>query len=429
MGSALLPSASWAAGTAVQATWHARQAEVYAAQAAGRGGAGVLVAVLDGWVDVSHRDFEGRARTGVNCVGGTCVPGQQHDSCWHGTHVAGLIASSSFGVAPKAQLLPVQVLTADPSGACLGTSDDVAAGIRYAVGAGARVVNLSLGAELPDHSPSSPLAEAVRYAVAKDVLVVFSAGNNDDPVANSYDDGALIVAATAPSGRLAGYSQYGAGISLAAPGGEGTATDQEGKPSCSGQADCVTSLLAGNRYGVAAGTSMAAPQVSGAAALLLGQDPARHRDQLIQRLRSTARPLAQAGAGLLDASAALGVTPLDAPARAGSAVVVASPASNRPTAAGPSTTPSHQSAAPAASVGGTSSSAPPALDPSRAPVAANPAPEGSGVSDRVVRLRATALPAPAPRLPLVTVALAVALLLLAGAGLAATRTRAQHPRC
>ena len=407
----------------MQATWHARQAGIYAAQAAGHGGAGVLVAVLDGWVDVGHRDFEGRGRSGVNCVGGTCVPGQHHDSCWHGTHVAGLIASSSFGVAPEALLLPVQVLTADPTGACLGTSDDVAAGIRYAVGAGARIINLSLGSELPDHSPSSPLAEAVRYAVSKDVLVVFSAGNNDDPVVNPYEDGALIVAATGPSGRLASYSQYGQGISLAAPGGEGTATDQDGKPSCAGQADCVTSLLAGNRYGVAAGTSMAAPQVSGTAALLLGQDPTRTRDQLARRLRSTARPLAQAGSGLLDASAALGVAPIGAPAKAGSPIAVASPPGGEPTHL-PSTalpTPSAEDGAAARTA-----SAPPSAAAASAtsPPSLMPASRGAGTTpDTSAALHPTVSAPGAGRLPPVTVAVAVSLALLAGGGVAAARTR------
>ena len=410
----------------MQATWHARQAGIYAAQAAGHGGAGVLVAVLDGWVDVGHRYFEGRGRSGVNCVGGTCVPGQHHDSCWHGTHVAGLIASSSFGVAPEALLLPVQVLTADPTGACLGTSDDVAAGIRYAVGAGARIINLSLGSELPDHSPSSPLAEAVRYAVSKAVRVVFSAGNNDDPVVNPYDDGALIVAATGPSGRLASYSQYGQGISLAAPGGEATATDQDGRPSCAGPADCVTSLLAGNRYGVAAGTSMAAPQVSGTAALLLGQDPTRTRDQLARRLRSTARPLAQAGSGVLDASAELGVAPVGAPAKAGSPVAVASPTSGTPTRSpSPATTPSTRPALDGAADRTTSAppsaaAAAPSSPPSPAPASAG---AGTTTPDSPATLRTPMSPPGGARLPPVTVTVAVALALLAGGGVAAARTR------
>lgn len=421
-------AASWAAGTTVQATWHARQAEVYAAQAAGNGGAGVLVAVLDGWVDAGHKDFEGRARPGVSCLGGTCVEGQQRDSCWHGTHVAGLIGSSSFGVAPQALLLPVQVLGADAAGSCVGTADDVAAGIRYAVDAGARIVNLSLGSELPDQSASSPIPTAVQYAGSKDVLVVFSAGNNDAPVANTYGGGALIVAATAPSGRLASYSQHGQGISLAAPGGDGSATDKDGKPSCAGQADCVTSLLSGNRYGVAAGTSMAAPQVSGAAALLLGQDATRTHDQLGQRLTATARPLDQAGAGLLDASAALGVAPIDAPAKDGSPVpvAVASPtdavrpaagpaASTRPVPAASAAHPAHAAAAPhpAPAV----SLEPASVRETLAPVVAPTSPP-TGAPAEVVALRPVAHPVRRPDLPPALTTLATALLLVAGAAAA-----------
>jgi subtilisin family serine protease len=120
----------------------------------------------------------------------------------------------------------------------------------------------------------------------------------------------VVVAATGRSGQLASYSQRGAGVDVAAPGG-----DPKTKDTCT-QADCVTSLYPGNRYAVAAGTSMAAPHVSGVAALLLGQDPARTRDQVIARLKDTARPLAQAGSGLIDAAAALGVPPTTTSPRA-----------------------------------------------------------------------------------------------------------------
>ena len=433
------PTPAWAAGTAAQATWHGKQARIYGAQSAGHGGAGILVAVLDGWVDVAHPDFEGRASAGVDCVGGSCVLGQSRDSCWHGTHVAGLVGSSSFGVAPRANILPVQVLTADPSGVCTGSADDVAAGIRYAADAGARILNLSLGADLASASTTSAITTAVQYAVSKNALVVFSAGNDDAPMADSYGGGALIVAATAPDGRLANYSQHGTGVSLAAPGGQGTGPSQNGKASCAGQSDCVTSLLSGSRYGVAAGTSMAAPQVSGTAALLLGQNPTWGRDQVAQRLTSTARPLAQAGAGLLDASAALGV-PASAAPTTRSAPAITTPANPpaphpspsrsvvvhaRKSPASPLPVPASAAAVPVAATEPAAAASSPA---SSSPSPSSPSPSSPSPSSMASAIKAENQPAAANAasqgsLPARLPALALGALLVAGAAAGGGLTR------
>ena len=294
---------AFAAGTAPQRTWNFDQVRVPLARADGRSGAGVTVAILDSWVDAGHKDFEGRVLAGADCVGGTCRPGPASpDKCDHGTHVAGTVAASSFGVAPQARILPVRVLTfEDSSGNCVGQPDDVAAGIHWAVAHGAQVLNLSLGPDVPGLSQSSAIPAAVRDAAAAGVVVVFSAGNNSLPVTDSYGGDALIVAATGRSGGLASYSQRGAGVDLAAPGG-----DPKQKDVCT-QSDCITSLYPGNRYAVAAGTSMAAPHVSGIAALLLAQQPGRGRSDVFNRLTSTAHPLSGAGSGLVDAAGALGV--------------------------------------------------------------------------------------------------------------------------
>jgi subtilisin family serine protease len=336
---------AYAAGTAPQRTWNFDQIHVPSARPAGRSGAGVTVGVLDSWVDASHRDFEGRVLAGADCVGGTCKDGPSSpDQCDHGTHVAGTVASSSFGVAPKARILPVRVLTYDAkTGNCVGQPDDVAAGIRWAASHGARVLNLSLGPDVPGLSSSTAIPTAVNEAASQGVVVIFSAGNNSAPVANTYGSDAIVVAATSRAGGLASYSQRGAGVDLAAPGG-----DPKTKDTCT-QADCITSLYPGNRYAVAAGTSMAAPHVAGVAALLLGQDPARTRDQVIARLEDTAKPLAQAGHGVVDAAAALGVpattprashapspVPVVRPSRSPVARPAVSPsASPRPTTASP----------------------------------------------------------------------------------------------
>ncbi|MCW2544988.1 MAG: peptidase in kexin sedolisin [Frankiales bacterium] len=293
-----------AAGRPTEETWHGKQIHLYDAQAAGNYGAGVVVAVIDGWIDASHPDFQGRVKAGVNCTSGTCVAGQQRDDCTHGTHVAGTVGSSSFGVAPKVTILPVQVLLDDGKGGCTGRPSDVAAGIRWAVSKSARIINLSLGAQVPGVSQSRAIPDAVAEAAAAGVVVVFSAGNADLPLADSYSGNALVVAATGPSGALASYSQYGEGVDVAAPGGQPKSDGTCGE-GAEAQAICVTSLYPGNQYAVAAGTSMAAPHVSGIAALLLGQAN-RSRSWVLSRIKGTAHPLSGAGSGLVDARAALG---------------------------------------------------------------------------------------------------------------------------
>lgn len=324
----LAAPAAVAAGAPVQGTWHADQARVPDARDPGRDGDGVLVAVLDSWVDAQHPDFEGRVLAGGSCAGGTCRDGAPApDPCDHGTHVAGTVASSSYGVAPRARILPVKVLAYEPASAtrpagCSGTTGDVAAGIRYAVARGARVLNLSLGGDVPGISSSSSIATAVAEAARAGVVVVFAAGNASVPVADSYGGDALIVAATGSDGQLASYSQRDVGVSLAGPGG-----DADGQGCQPGS--CVISLFPGARYALAAGTSMAAPHVAGVAALLLAQDAARDRQQVIDRLLGTARPLAGAGSGLVDATAALGTATTQPQS-------VASPA---PPPAGPTTPP------------------------------------------------------------------------------------------
>lgn len=286
------------------ATWNFTQIRIGGAQAAGRNGAGVTVAVLDTWIDRAHPDFGGRVLVGADCVGGTCQRGSvPPDRCEaHGTHVAGTVASRTYGVAPAARILPIRILRWDGND-CTGTSRDLAAAVRYATANGARVVNISAGAAVPLAGRDTRLDSAVADAANKGVLVVFAAGNSGLPVSDSYGGDALIVAATSRGGRLASYSQRGSGVDLAAPGGDAPGD------TCT-QSGCVVSTWSDGRrhqYAALAGTSMAAPHVSGLAALLFAQRP-RSRNQVIARLRDTARPLAEAGDGLIDASAALGVS-------------------------------------------------------------------------------------------------------------------------
>ena len=142
------------------------------------------------------------------------------------------------------------------------------------------------------------MASAVTAAKNAGDLVIVAAGNGKAAAATTYGPDALTVAALAPNGAIASYSQRGPGVDIAAPGG-----DSQGG-SCD-PADCVVSTWEDGGYASDAGTSMAAPFVSGTAALLLSQDPRRTVAQARQIILSTAHPLADAGAGRLDILAAV----------------------------------------------------------------------------------------------------------------------------
>jgi thermitase len=311
------PAPAFAVPTNGRSAWNFKQIQATRnVQQAGHDGAGVVVAVVDTWVDASNgAEFSGRVKAGADCANhnGACIAGAaKKDDCGHGTHVAGTIASTNWGVAPKATILPVRVLT-DPDGhhpdECTGSTSDVAAGINWARTHGARVINLSLAA-VKGVATASPVTKAVQQAVNDGVVVVFAAGNSDRPVADSYGGRALIVAATGPSGGLASYSQHGLGVSVAAPGG-----DPRGSSCAADGSDCVVSTWLSKEYAALAGTSMAAPHASGVAALLFSQHPGRSGANVVQTLESTAHPLKGAGSGRIDAAAALGVTASGAPAK------------------------------------------------------------------------------------------------------------------
>jgi subtilisin family serine protease len=214
-------------------------------------GAGVKVYVLDTGVRSTHADLRGRVAAGYSLI----ADGLGTEDCnGHGTHVAGTAAGSTYGMAKAATIVPVRVLD------CLGSGNisTVIAGLDWVltVNAGApAVVNMSLGG-----APSTPVDDAVRRVINAGVPVVVAAGNS---AYNSCLDSpsrvvqAITVGAVQSDDNRAQYSNVGPCVDLFAPGTGITS-------------DWFTSDTATNTI---SGTSMAAPHVAGAAAVLIAANP------------------------------------------------------------------------------------------------------------------------------------------------------------
>lgn len=342
---ALLGSAALVASTAVAAPAQAAtndplrpqewgMDQVRAEQAwASSTGEGVVVAVVDTGVDLSHPDLKANLVPGATFTG--CKKGQSPcgNGDWkgpdgegqeldmHGTHVSGTIAAVTdngvgvAGVAPDAQIMPIKSLE-DGS----GSFEEIAAGITYAVDHGADVVNLSLGAvpgaqALTITGVDTTVTEAIAYANEQGVLVVAAAGNESFPVCDtpSFEDGALCVTATTREETPAWYSNGAIKpdmFAIAAPGGAGLALCED---------DIVSTVPVGtgseacgeSDYDYYAGTSMATPHVSAVGALLVAQG--RTLDNVKSALVDTARTpglgtglyTTSYGHGIVDAEAAV----------------------------------------------------------------------------------------------------------------------------
>ncbi|WP_207954664.1 S8 family serine peptidase [Saccharopolyspora elongata] len=297
-------------------------------------GAGQVIAVVDTGVDLGHPDLAPKLVPGATFAGCGDRPAPCGNGDWlgvdgvgqptdvHGTHVAGIAAAVAgngigiAGVAPDARIMPIKALE---NGS--GTFADIGAGVRYAADHGANVVNLSLGAQpgtqvLTLLGLANETKDAIAYAREKGVVVVASAGNETAPLCDTpaWESGALCVAATDANELHSTYSNLALKLdtrAVSAPGGASkqgcdddvwsTVPRGAGSAKC-GQAD----------YDSFAGTSMAAPQVAGVAALLGAQD--RNADGIEKALMTTARtPLVGLrgvfnpvyGYGVVDAAAAV----------------------------------------------------------------------------------------------------------------------------
>jgi len=292
------------------------------------GGRGTVVAVLD--TGVAYRTIGDKRRApdlrnfvpGYDFVDRDRLPLDPHG---HGTHVAGTIAESTdngtaaAGIAYRARIMPVRVLDAGGG----GDPRPIASGIRYAARHGADVINMSFEfAPSVDASEIPAVVSAVRYARAKGAVLVGSAGN-EGVATVSYPARApevLAVGATTERGCQAVYSNGGPDLDIVAPGGGSDAADAgpQCRPGVAGAPiyqqtfsyDLRHFGLRGKR-----GTSMAAPHVSGVAAMVIAEGRAARRplapSSVEDRIESTARDLGPEGRderyghGLLDAASAV----------------------------------------------------------------------------------------------------------------------------
>ena len=258
--------------------WGLGQIKVAGAWSRGALGAGTTIAIVDTGVDLNHPDLKDKLLPGADFVSDeTCSPGAQ-DVNGHGTHVAGIAAAATnngigvAGTAPAAKILPVRVL--DSLGE--GTTEDISAGIRWAADHGAQVINLSLGNDIPliDLSGLSP---AVDYAWSRGAVIVAAAGNSTLPLCGfpAASAHAICVAATDSNGFPSSYSNFpfrlDGGVAVRAPGGDGLTCDGDVWstywPAAGGNG---AEACPPKGYEPIAGTSMAAPFVSGVAAMLRG---------------------------------------------------------------------------------------------------------------------------------------------------------------
>lgn len=241
----------------------------------------VVVAVIDSGIDASHPEFEGQLVPGYDFIAKPPAPGGNRDRYGHGTHIAGVIAARTHnglgvaGIAPACKLMPVKIFNDWGH----STEGAAAAAVIWAVDNGAKVINASWGSPLPGQAAM----DAYQYALDKDVVLVAAVGNSGSNETKTYPgafDGAIGVSASTDIDGWASFSTWGDWVDVAAPGKGILSTFP---------------VSEGNGYRVWEGTSMAAPYVSAAAALVRSHFPGMTQEQVKQRLYSTAKDNVQQG--------------------------------------------------------------------------------------------------------------------------------------
>ena len=283
----------------------------------------MVIAIVDGGVDLTHEDLRDKAWRNSGEVAGNELDddgnGYVDDvNGWdyvtnspaayahtHGTHVAGIAAADSnngkgiAGANWRARIMSVRVLGRSGT----GREADIAAGINYATANGAKIINLSIAGR-----KSKVIEDAIENAYASGVVVVAAAGNNGAdtgrlnlaPVCSEPNDVNMVigVGATDDDGEPTSFSNYGKCVDISAPGKR------------------IISTIPGNRYKKMSGTSMSSPLVAGVAGLYMALHPGAGTNEILEAINGSKRLFVGRYAekwnsrykGLLDAAKLLGAT-------------------------------------------------------------------------------------------------------------------------
>lgn len=231
-------------------------------------GANTISYIVDTGIDSTNTDFEGRVRSGYDAILGV---GSYSDCHGHGTHVAGIVGSKTFGVAKQTALVPVRVLDCEG----VGSYSSVIAGLNWIAAnhrpGDAAIVNMSLGGEV-----SSTLDEAVSNLFSRGITVVVAAGNDNINACGSSPARAAEAITVGATGSVnsydarANYSNFGPCLDIFAPGTSITST-----------------WLGSQTINTISGTSMAAPHVAGLIARFIGQYPGLSPLQITRSIKSS----------------------------------------------------------------------------------------------------------------------------------------------
>ncbi|MHB8684514.1 MAG: S8 family peptidase, partial [Dehalococcoidia bacterium] len=274
--------------------WNLPQIGMPAAWDRTTGSPAVVVAVLDTGVDATHPDLAGRTVAGYNFIANNT---NTADDNFHGTFVAGIIAASAnngtgiAGICWTCSIMPVKVLDAAGNGDMF----HAAQGIDWAVAHGAKVINMSFGGSIADPGMQTSVNNAWNAGV---VLVAAAGNDNGGPVLYpAAFPNVMAIASLTQAGARSSFSNIGPQLALSAPGENIASTD------------CTCAAYTGG-YGLGSGTSFAAPQVTGVAALMVAAGTTSNAT-IVSTLESTATDVDapgfdnNTGWGRINAAAAL----------------------------------------------------------------------------------------------------------------------------